>query len=76
MSVCVYVSLCDFVCLVLLLPFVLGFYLIVLFFFSLPFLLSHVAGRVLVLRPVSGLSLRCGRADFRTLVHERTPSPM
>ena len=53
-SVCVYVSLCDFVCIALLLPFVLGFSLFVFFvcfvlFFSLPFLLSHMAGRVLVL---------------------------
>ena len=46
--VCVYVSLCDFVCLVLPLPFVLGFYLFVVFF--LPFLPSHVASRVLVLQ--------------------------
>ena len=43
----VYVSLGDFACLVLLVPFVCGFYLF--FFFFFPFLLSHVAGRVLVL---------------------------
>ena len=41
-----YVSLCDFPCLVLLLPFGLGFYLF--FGFFLPFLLSRVASRVLV----------------------------
>ena len=53
-SVCVYVSLCDFVCLVLLLPFVLGFCLFIFFFcFVLfcffPFLPSLAAGRILVL---------------------------
>ena len=52
---CVYVFLCDFVCLVLLLLFGLGFYLFVFgvffFLFFLPFLPSHVAVRVLVLQP-------------------------
>ena len=42
-----YVSLCDFVCLVLLFPFGLGFYLFIVFPSFLP---SHVAGRVLVLQ--------------------------
>ena len=56
-SVYVYVSLCDFVCICLLLPSALGFYLFVFsvfVFFSLPFLLSHVASRVLVLQPGVG----------------------
>ena len=58
---CAYVSLCDFVCLALLLPFVLGFCLFVclgscLFFlfdfvFLLPFLPHRVACRVLVVWP-------------------------
>ena len=55
-SVCMHASLCDFIYLGLLLPFVLGFslfnFLSVFFsflFFFLPFLPSHVAGRVLVL---------------------------
>ena len=53
MSVYVHASLSDFVCTGLLLPFVLGFCLFVFLFlfFSLPFLLSCVAGRVLVLQP-------------------------
>ena len=55
MSVCMYVSLCDFACLVLLLPFGLGFYLFGFFlfflFFFLPLLLSHLAGRFLMLQP-------------------------
>ena len=56
-----YASLSDFVCLVLLLPFGLGFYmfffslfgwfLLHFFLFLLPFLSRRVAGRVLVLRP-------------------------
>ena len=75
-----YASVCDFVCIALLLPFVLGYclpifflFLLLLIFlifnnffifyfnnflnyffflsFFLPFLLSHVADRVLVLRP-------------------------
>ena len=52
-SVYVYASLCDFVCLGLLLPHVLEFRLFFFFSFSffLPFLLSHAAGRVLVLWP-------------------------
>ena len=60
-SVYVHASLCDFVCIGLLLPFVLGFCLFMFwvwffwcFFFSLPFLLSRVAGRVLVLWPGVG----------------------
>ena len=52
LSVYVYASLCDFVCIALLLPFVLEFCLFVCLF--LPFLLSHGAGRVLVLRPGVG----------------------
>ena len=61
MSVYVYASLCDIVCKGLLLSFVLEFCLFVLlfsfsfssvcFFFYLPFLLSSLAGRVLVPRP-------------------------
>ena len=47
-----YVSLPDFVCLVLLLPFGLGFYLFGFFF--LPFLPSCVAGMILVLQPGVG----------------------
>ena len=50
MSVCV--CLCHFICFILLLPFDLGFYLFLFFF--LPFLLSHVANRVLVLWPGVG----------------------
>ena len=52
-SVYVYVSLCDFVCVGLLLPFVLGFSLFIFcffVFFLFLFLLSCVVGRVLVLR--------------------------
>ena len=42
-----YVSLCDFVCFVQLLPFVLGFGI---FYFFLPFLLWRTVGRILVLQ--------------------------
>ena len=86
MSVYVYASLCDFVCIALLLPFVLGlslllfllllfwffllkfFFLIIIFYFNnfiliyfilsssfflsfLPFILSRVEDRLLVLQP-------------------------
>ena len=90
MSVYVYASMCDFVCIALLLPFVLGFclsgifclfvflllikifflnnyflyywlyfiflycilfYLLLSFLFFLPFILSHVEDRLLVLQP-------------------------
>ena len=89
MSVYVYASVCDFVCIALLLPFVLGFclsifflllkklfFLIIIFYFNnlilfyfiffflsffffLPFILSHVEDRLLVLQPgVSAVLLR------------------
>ena len=53
LSVCEYVPFCDFVCLALLLPFVLGFCLFSFFFFF-SFLLCHVADSALVLRPCVG----------------------
>ena len=62
-----------FVCSVLLLQFVLGFSL---FFFSLPFLPCCAAGRVFVLLQVSVLCIRGGRAESRTLDHQRPPGAM
>ena len=71
-NVYVYASLCDFVRIGLLLPDVLGFCLFVflfLFFFFLPFLLSHVAVRVLVL----WLDVRREPPRSRTLDHQKPP---
>ena len=49
-----YVSLCDFLCLVLFLPFVLEFSLFGFIYLFFPFLPCLAAGRVLVLRPGVG----------------------
>ena len=85
MMVCVYVSLCDFVCLVLLLPFVLGFCLFVfclfalLFlgfgYFFLPYHPYRVAGRVLVIWPGVGPELLRKKSRAQDIGSPETSKP-
>ena len=78
LSVYVYVSLCDLVSLVLLLPFGWGFYLFIfLFLFFVYFFFFFQAmwpAGFWGFSQMSGLSLQGGRAETKTLDHQRPPS--
>ena len=74
MTVCVYNSLCDFVGLVLLLPFVLRFYLFGFSFFL--YFRAVCLARSWCSSQVLGLRLHDGRAESRRLDHQRPPGPM